>query len=151
MEAKEEDAMTTAERLARHAHGGQVDKVGEHYVDGHLTRVAGLVAGDGADAQAVGWLHDVLEDTPLTVADLRDAGVPARVIEAVALLTRPPKGAPDRGSYADYIGALLAADNPLALAVKLADLRDHLNPHCPPRLRPRYELALEVLSRPAVV
>jgi hypothetical protein len=149
MEAKEEDAMTTAERLARHAHGGQVDKVGEHYVDGHLTRVAGLVEGD--DAKAVGWLHDVLEDTAMTAADLREAGVPARVIEAVALLTRPPKDAPDRGSYADYIGALRAADNPLALAVKRADLRDHLNPNCPPRLRPRYELALEVLSRPAVV
>lgn len=136
--------MTTAERLARHAHGGQVDKVGEHYVDGHLTRVVGLVEGD--DAKAVGWLHDVLEDTAMTAADLRAAGIPARVIEAVELLTRPPKGAPDRGTYADYIAGLLrATDNPLALKVKLADLRDHLNPHCPERLRPRYERALEAL------
>lgn len=136
--------MTLAERLARHAHGDHVDKAGEHYVDGHLTRVAGLVEGD--DAKAVGWLHDILEDTPVTAEDLLVAGIPPRVVDAVKLLTRPPKGAPNRPTYADYIATLWVSRNPLAIAVKLADLKDHLNEHCPPRLRPRYEAALLVLG-----
>lgn len=34
-----------------------------------------------------------------------------------------------------------------AISVKLADLRDHLRPNCPEQLRPRYELALTVLTQ----
>jgi len=34
------------------------------------------------------WLHDVIEDTPLTADDLRAAGISADVIEAVRLDAR---------------------------------------------------------------
>ena len=47
-------------------------------------------------------------------------------------------------SYEAYI-AVLASGNLLAIAVKLADLRDHLDPNCPAELRPRYERAIAVL------
>jgi (p)ppGpp synthase/HD superfamily hydrolase len=59
--------MTPAQalRLARQYHGDQVDKLGEDYVDGHLTRVQAAVAFSGLLAVAAA-LHDSLEDTDAT-------------------------------------------------------------------------------------
>jgi ADP-ribosyl-[dinitrogen reductase] hydrolase len=58
-----------ARELATTAHAGQVDKVGAPYIE-HPARVAGRVraAGDGEDAEVVAWLHDVVEDTEITLA-----------------------------------------------------------------------------------
>ena len=99
---------------------------------------------EGADAQMVAWLHDVIEDSAVTAADLRASGIPAHIVDAVVLLTRGPE------TYATYIDTLRAAQNPLALAVKRADLRDHLRPetaHLLPRsARRRYERALVRLT-----
>lgn len=128
-----------AERLARTAHAGQKDPVtGDEYIT-HVERVVALVEGD--QAKAVAWLHDVLEDTDLSVLALTDAGISQAVLEAVCLLTRDGVE-----TYGEYIEALVKAKNPLAITVKLADLRDHLQPTCPERLRPRYERALELLA-----
>ena len=134
------------EQIAREAHTGQKDKAGNDYI-GHVERVAAGV--DGEDARAVAWLHDVLEDTDVTCCDLARAGIPQRIIDAVKVLTRDKCD-----TYDTYIGLVLSAHDPLALAVKLADLNDHLtNPGCPDRLRPRYEKALarlgEATSAPA--
>jgi len=137
--AARDPAVTRAERLARAAHAGQVDKVGNDYIL-HVARVVGMV--DGDDAKAVAWLHDVLEDTPVTEADLRAGGFSETILTALRLLTRTD----DEVSYAHYIEVIRASGNPLAIAVKLGDLRDHLDPNCPARLRPRYERAIEVLA-----
>ena len=107
-----EDAL----ELALRAHRGQKDKVGEPYIR-HPVRVAERVEGD--DARVVALLHDVLEDTGWTAADLREAGVDDATLDAIELLTRTPGQ-----DYAAYVAA--AAGHPLARAVKLADVADNL-------------------------
>jgi hypothetical protein len=130
-----------AERIARQAHAGQTEEsTGDDYIR-HIERVVALV--DGDEAKAVAWLHDALEDTDVSEGELRRAGIPEPVIDAVRLLTRDTER--DWRSYADYIEDIRDAENPLTLAVKLADLQDHLRPNCPERLRPRYEKALQTL------
>ena len=70
------------------------------------------------DAKIVAVLHDVIEDTEMTIEDLGEKGFSDGVLEAIALLTH------DNGnSYADYVVA--CRGNELAREVKLADLRDH--------------------------
>lgn len=65
--------LQTAERLARHAHAGQVEQLtGDDYIH-HVERVVALVEGD--EAKAVAWLHDVLEDTKVSADNLLAAGV----------------------------------------------------------------------------
>lgn len=128
-----------AERIARHAHAQQLDPSGDPYIE-HVERVVALVAAAGeSDAvKAVAWLHDVIEDTAWTRTQLVDrGGISEPVAEAVEVLSRR-----EGESYEDYIRRVVQSRNPLARPVKLADLRDHLRPNCPVRLRPRYELAL---------
>ena len=135
----DESEIVIAERIARAAHAGQTEQsTGDDYIH-HIERVVAMV--DGDPAQAVAWLHDVLEDTAMTAADLRRAGISSRVVAAVWWLTRR-----ECDSYPAYIERLKASGDPLALVVKIADLRDHLRPNCPPSLRPRYEAAWEALG-----
>ena len=103
---------TIACTIARKAHAGQIDKAGAPYI-GHPAHVASQVEGD--KAKAVAWLHDVVEDTPLTLDDLRAAGIDDDVIDALKLLTHD-KSVP----YMDYAANLKR--NELARTVKLADL-----------------------------
>jgi (p)ppGpp synthase/HD superfamily hydrolase len=65
-------------------------------------------------------LHDVVEDTKLTLEDLRREGLPERVIEAVDCLTNR-EGEP----YDDFIERVKT--NPIARNVKLADLKDNMD------------------------
>ena len=108
----------SAERLAVKAHAGQVDKAGAPYID-HPRRVAARL--DTDDGRAVAWLHDVIEDTIVTANDLRRAGLPDRVLAAVEALTHR------RGEPRDLYLARVAAD-PLATAVKQADVADNADP-----------------------
>lgn len=103
----------TARSIAEMAHRGQVDKAGRPYIE-HPAYVAASVDGDAA--KAVAWLHDVVEDTPTTLEDLRAAGISDEVVEAVDLLTHR-EGTP----YIDYVRRIRS--NETARAVKLADLR----------------------------
>jgi (p)ppGpp synthase/HD superfamily hydrolase len=108
--------------LAVRAHRGSEDPPGEPYIV-HPMRV--LLAVSRADdahqderLRCVAILHDTLERTKLTPADLRSAGIPRAVVRAVRLLTHR------RGtSYADYVVKLKS--DPLARAVKIADLLDN--------------------------
>ena len=63
----------------------------------------------------VALLHDVMEDTAKTTDDLRAAGMPDDVVEALQLLTHDPAE-----PYMDYVARI--AENPLARRVKQADL-----------------------------
>jgi (p)ppGpp synthase/HD superfamily hydrolase len=144
------DGSETLERaieIAVRAHAGQLypARDGERgpYVL-HLFRV--MLAVEGWEARATAVLHDVIEDTPVTADDLREEGIPERVVEAVAALTHR-----DEDSYEAYVDAL--GPNPLAREVKLADLADNLatNLALPPtpaneaRIA-RYEAAIAALS-----
>jgi (p)ppGpp synthase/HD superfamily hydrolase len=144
------DGSETLERaieIAVRAHAGQLypARDGERgpYVL-HLFRV--MLAVEGWDARTTAVLHDVIEDTSVTDDDLREAGIPGRVVEAVVALTHR-----EEDSYEAYVEAL--APNPLARQVKLADLADNLatNLAMPPtpaneaRIA-RYEAAIAALS-----
>ena len=130
--------------LARRFHDGQVDKGGRPYI-GHPLRVMDRVSTTEEKLAAV--LHDVLEDTALTATDLMAAGCPPRVLVALDALTRR-EGEP----YEAFVAR--AAADPLARAVKLADIADntdpgrlgHLDPDAAARLRSKYAGARAVLD-----
>lgn len=125
-----------AEMLAHKAHAGQTEaSTGEPYVH-HLKRVAALVTTEAQET--VAWLHDILEDTSMTLAELRGCGFDDEICDAVDVLTRQKHAE----TYAVYIERVRRSNSPLALSVKIADLCDHLRPGCPPRLRSRYLAAL---------
>ena len=137
-----------ARAIATAAHAGQVDKAGRPYV-GHVERVAAAMARHGAEATMAAWLHDVVEDTGTTMADLRQAGVPPEVLSAVDALTKRPGE--------DYLDAVRrAAGHPVARLVKVADNADNsderrlaqLDPEEAARLRRKYEQARALLSGP---
>jgi len=110
--------MATIEKalqIAAGAHEGQKDKEGLPYIL-HPLRVMARV--EGEEAQIVAVLHDVVEDTTVTLDDLRQAGFSSTVLDAVALVTHR-KDEP----YADYV--IRSKANAIAPRVKLADLHDN--------------------------
>lgn len=140
------ELVARAERIARAAHRLQVDKAGRPYAE-HPARVAAAFPSDPA-AAAVAWLHDVVEDTPVTLDDLRRHGFPEPLVAAVDAMTRRAHEPRD-----DYY-ARVAAD-PVALRVKRADIADNsgperlglLDPPTQARLRAKYAHALDALER----
>ena len=99
--------------IARKAHAGQVDKAGVDYIQ-HPLYVASQVKTE--QEKAVALLHDVLEDSDITVADLLAYGLSNKVVTAVQTLTKK-KGQ----SYQEYLEKVKS--NNLARVVKLADLK----------------------------
>ena len=104
-------------QIAYAAHHGQTDRAGVPYIL-HPARVAAEFT-DEARA-CVAWLHDVVEDTGVTLDDIRLAGFGAAICDALRRMTHD-KSVP----YMDYVKAL--AEDPIARAVKLADLRDNMD------------------------
>lgn len=103
--------------IAVEAHRGQIDKAGKPYIL-HPMRV--MLAGKNQDEMICGILHDVIEDTPVSIDMLAQEGFSESVLDALKLLTH------DRSiPYRTYIEAI--PPNPLALQVKLYDLHDNLN------------------------
>ncbi len=103
-----------AERVATDAHEGQLDKAGVAYIY-HPRTVSGYC--ESLPAKIVGWLHDVIEDTDVTMNDLRDMGFDEFLLEALDCVTKPKTGYNENVYYARIKA------NPLAKEVKLADLR----------------------------
>lgn len=109
-----------AAELATAAHRGQTDKAGQPYID-HPRRVSTYVDPHNTHAIAAALLHDSIEDTTLTTADLAAQGIPAEVIEAVELLTRH-----NDQPRIDYYTQI--RQHQVAREVKLADLADNTDP-----------------------
>lgn len=76
-----------SESVARIAHATQVDLQGRPYADYHLAPIADAVRFLGIPFAAVAWLHDIVEDTSLTLAHLR-AVFPDTVVGSVDSVTR---------------------------------------------------------------
>lgn len=132
-----------AVRIALDAHRGQRDKGGGAYLL-HPLSVMARVHGDAA--RLVALLHDVVEDSDWTLDQLRDAGFPEAVVAAVDALTRRADE-----PYEDALAR--AAANPLARAVKRADLEDNLDVRRLGEIAPRdverlerYRRALDTLA-----
>lgn len=109
--------LQTAILIAAQAHHGQKRKNGLPYLL-HPFRV--MLRMKTEKEMIVAILHDVVEDTDVTIADLRARGFAADVLEALRLLTKI-KGQ----NYDCYIEAIYR--NPLARKVKIADLEDNMN------------------------
>ena len=125
--------------LAALAHIYQVDKQGVSYIL-HPVRV--MLRFKREPAQMVAVLHDLLEDTAVTASDLRLAGYPEEVVDAVVTLTRVAGE-----TYDAFIDRVMK--NQLAARVKVADIEDNLariTPALEERLGARYRLALERLA-----
>ena len=100
-------------KLCFQAHRDQVDKSGMPYVF-HPFHLAEQMTDEATTVTAL--LHDVVEDTDFTLSDLRAMGFPAAAVDAVAMMTHDPKV-----PYLEYVAKIRT--NPVARAVKLADLR----------------------------
>lgn len=70
--------------------------------------------------QMAAVLHDVVEDTPVTLEDLKAQGFPQEVLEAVEALTK-------KQGETRLEAARRAAQNPIARVVKLTDVADNLD------------------------
>lgn len=104
-----------AYEIASAAHRGQIDKAGVDYIN-HPLAVAANV-GEDSSAIIVALLHDVAEDTPSTIDELKKE-IPLTDDEAKALelLTHD-----DDTPYLDYVKKIKS--NGLAAKVKAADLK----------------------------
>lgn len=107
------DLTKKAMKLAFEAHKEQVDKSGMPYIY-HPIHLAEQMQ-DEATA-CVALLHDVVEDTELTLDDLEKEGFTEPILKALYLMTHD-----DAVPYMDYVKKI--KDNPIAKAVKLADLK----------------------------
>ncbi|MBR2037752.1 MAG: GTP pyrophosphokinase [Lachnospiraceae bacterium] len=96
---------------------------GKRYEEGecyklHTYRV--MEAMDTEEEQIVALLHDIIEDTEVSMVDLEGEGFSKAVLDALEDLT---KG--NQVRYFDYIEDLSL--NPLAAKVKLAELKDNMD------------------------
>lgn len=101
-----------AMKLCYLAHRDQLDKSGVPYVF-HPVHLAEQMTDE--DTTVAALLHDVVEDTEYTLADLAAMGFSDGVLAAIRLLTHR-----DGVPYMEYVAKI--RENPIAKAVKLADL-----------------------------
>ncbi len=114
--------MSTLERaiaLAAVAHAGAKDKAGAPYIL-HPLRVMSRVQGEAQQMAAI--LHDVVEDTPITLEQLRELGFPADVVDAVGALTKRRDEKEDYFAFVERAGR-----HQVARSVKLADIEDNMD------------------------
>ena len=134
--------------LALEVHRGQIDKAGRPYILHPLRLMAAMTS---EEARVVAVLHDVVEDSEATFEDLAALGLSEEALAALRLLTHHD----DDGSEANYFAYVARIKaNPLARAVKLADLADNLDVSRLPSLTERdsrrlnkYLKAREMLRR----
>jgi len=104
--------------LAAKAHAGQQDKQGQPYIL-HPLRL--MLEMETEEEMIAAVLHDVIEDTLMTLDELRQMGFPEAVLEALELLTHDTAAMP----YPEYIATI--KENALARRVKLADLAHNMD------------------------
>lgn len=124
------------------AHKEQYDKGNYPYVF-HPYHVAEQM--NTEEEIIVALLHDVVEDTNITIEDLSKEGFNSNIIEALKLLTKKID------NYEEYISKI--STNPLAKKVKLADLKHNLDITRIPNPQERdykrieqYKKAIEILN-----
>ena len=109
--------ISKALKLCYEAHKEQKDKGGAPYYL-HPIRVA--LCMETPSQKVVALLHDIVEDTEISLDYLRDCGFTETIIEAVEAITRR-SGEP----YNEYLCRV--KKNELAREVKIEDLLDNLD------------------------
>lgn len=95
----------------------------------HAIRVAGFACADAQtrtnvdplSAFIVGIAHDLLEDTECSHEELEWA-IGENLMSSVIILTKS-----DDITYEDYIAEIKLSNDPLAILVKKADIKDHFS------------------------
>ena len=108
--------VAAARALATKAHEEQTDKAGLPYIT-HPERVA--LRMESPELQVIGWLHDTVEDTTLTVKDIAERFGPETAASVDAISRR------DGEKWSGYLDRVAA--NPMARQVKISDLIDNSN------------------------
>lgn len=98
--------------LAAKVHDGQLDREGLPYI---LHALTVMMQQSDNDHRIAAVLHDVVEDSDLTLADLRDEGYKKRIVDMVDALSRR-----EGEAWETYIDRVVA--NGDAIPIKLADL-----------------------------
>ena len=144
MRKKKKLYLDRAIELAKQHHEGQTDKAGKPYIE-HPLRVMNQV--ESEEEKIVAVLHDIVEDTDISLDDLRNEGFSEEVVSAVECLTKQ-----DGENYDSYIERI--SFNPLAVKIKLADLEDNRDLTRLPQVTDKdlerlekYDKALEKLTR----
>ena len=105
--------------IACEAHQGQSSINGEPYIL-HPLRL--LIKAKSNEERIIAILHDVVEKTNISLADLKNIGFDQNIISSIDSLSRR------RGeSYVDYIGRLM--QNRISVKIKLLDLADNIKMH----------------------
>lgn len=120
-------------KLCFEVHKNQTDKSGMPYVF-HPFHLAEQMQDE--ESTVVALLHDVIEDSDHTVDDMRRMGFSETVLSAIALMTHDPDV-----PYMDYVAKI--KEDPIARAVKLADLKHNSDASRLDLVTPRDEARLE--------
>lgn len=110
-----EDQLALAIFVAAGAHLDQRDKAGVPYIL-HPLKVMHYLKTDDYELMAIAVLHDIVEDTSITIKEMQENGLSPRVCRVVDLLTKKVGQ-----SAEDYLKAIMS--DPDAVSVKLSDLR----------------------------
>ena len=142
MEKHQIDAMIKAMReIAKAGHLGQTRRDGGDYFEEHVEKVAAMVE-DRLKPIALG--HDLLKDTAITLEDLKQAGFPQYVLDAIDLLTHK-----NNEPNLSYWGKI--ATNKDAATVKIADIKNNLNSNPKERQKEKYTKALNFFAQQGYV
>jgi (p)ppGpp synthase/HD superfamily hydrolase len=134
--------------FATAAHGEQKRKFTDEPYIVHPLRVAKAVKAAGGDTaqQIAAVLHDVVEDTPVTIEEV-EAAFGADVAYLVACVTKRPKG---EETYFEFIERSLSG-GPRVHLIKRADVTDNMTglPADQGGLKKRYAKTIAMLDKAA--
>lgn len=114
---KDKELLSKAISIAIRAHSGFYDKGGNPYILHPLYVMSKCKTND---EKIVGILHDVVEDTDVSIDDLRGFGFSDDIIAAIDAITRR-----DNEMYSLYISRVMSND--LATIVKIYDLEHNMD------------------------
>ena len=114
----DEGDIADAVAMAEEKHRTQIDKRGKPYIQ-HILSVAARVRHLGARFEITALLHDIVEDTDVSLEKIRSR-FGDEVADAVECLTRRE----GQDYFGEYMDAIVA--NPIARQVKYADSSDNL-------------------------
>lgn len=103
--------------MATEAHAGQYDKSGQPYIL-HPLRL--MFRFEGQAEMIVAVLHDVVEDSEISLEDLKEKGFSDEIVDAIDCLSKK-----EGEDYDNFI--LRVSENSLARTIKIEDLKDNLN------------------------
>jgi len=141
-QAEAEKLLVIAENIATEAHKGQKRHNGEPFIEHPKTLAADLKSANyyNYEEQIVAWLHDVIEDSDVTFADLLNKGIPFECVVAIEALTK------GKGEiYLNYLQRV--ATNKIALKVKLVDLSNNILDCKSKHQKDKYLLAQHLLRK----